>query len=159
MIGLIPRPLHAVLDYLWGIAFTFAPEMLGYEKNDAANAYSKARGISMIGISLLTLVPGEIGGAETAARGLVAGLAEIGTLAVAGARDDHELGAQQVDRHHDRQVGLVAVGLLAIAAFGCQRAEPNVNSNVISNANTNVNINANTSAPPLAVIAPRLAAT
>jgi glycosyltransferase involved in cell wall biosynthesis len=34
----------------------------------------------MIGISLLTLVPGEIGGAETAARGLVAGLAEVGTL-------------------------------------------------------------------------------
>src|SRR5687767_7390369 len=34
----------------------------------------------MIGISLLTLVPGEIGGAETAARGLVQGLAEIGTL-------------------------------------------------------------------------------
>jgi hypothetical protein len=34
----------------------------------------------MIGISLLTLVPGEIGGAETAARGLVAGLAEVGVL-------------------------------------------------------------------------------
>ncbi len=34
----------------------------------------------MIGISLLTLVPGEIGGAETAARGLVAGLADVGTL-------------------------------------------------------------------------------
>jgi glycosyltransferase involved in cell wall biosynthesis len=34
----------------------------------------------MIGISLLTLVPGEIGGAETAARGLCRGLAEVGTL-------------------------------------------------------------------------------
>ena len=34
----------------------------------------------MIGISLLTLVPGEVGGAETAARGLVAGLAAVGTL-------------------------------------------------------------------------------
>ncbi|MBA2331675.1 MAG: glycosyltransferase, partial [Actinobacteria bacterium] len=33
-----------------------------------------------VGISLLTLVPGEIGGAETAARGLCAGLAEEGTL-------------------------------------------------------------------------------
>ena len=34
----------------------------------------------MIGISLLTLVPGEIGGAETYARGLARGLAEVGTL-------------------------------------------------------------------------------
>ena len=33
-----------------------------------------------VGISLLTLVPGEVGGAETAARGLAAGLAEVGTL-------------------------------------------------------------------------------
>ena len=33
-----------------------------------------------VGISLLTLVPGEVGGAETAARGLCAGLAEVGTL-------------------------------------------------------------------------------
>ena len=33
-----------------------------------------------IGISLLTLVPGEVGGAETSARGLCRGLAEAGTL-------------------------------------------------------------------------------
>ena len=33
-----------------------------------------------VGISLLTLVPGEVGGAETAARGLTRGLAEVGTL-------------------------------------------------------------------------------
>jgi glycosyltransferase involved in cell wall biosynthesis len=33
-----------------------------------------------VGISLLTLVPGEVGGAETAARGLCRGLAEAGTL-------------------------------------------------------------------------------
>src|SRR5215208_399725 len=33
-----------------------------------------------VGISLLTLVPGEVGGAETSARGLCAGLAEVGTL-------------------------------------------------------------------------------
>jgi glycosyltransferase involved in cell wall biosynthesis len=33
-----------------------------------------------MGISLLTLVPGEVGGAETAARGLCRGLAEVGTL-------------------------------------------------------------------------------
>lgn len=34
----------------------------------------------MIGISLLTLVPGQVGGAESAARGLTRGLAEAGTL-------------------------------------------------------------------------------
>jgi len=33
-----------------------------------------------VGISLLTLVPGEVGGAETSARGLTRGLAEVGTL-------------------------------------------------------------------------------
>ena len=32
-----------------------------------------------VGISLLTLVPGEVGGAETSARGLCRGLAEVGT--------------------------------------------------------------------------------
>ena len=34
-----------------------------------------------VGISLLTLVPGEVGGSETSARGLCRGLAEIGALA------------------------------------------------------------------------------
>ena len=33
-----------------------------------------------VGLSLLTLVPGEVGGAETSARGLARGLAEVGTL-------------------------------------------------------------------------------
>ncbi len=33
-----------------------------------------------VGISLLTLVPGEVGGAETSARGLCRGLAQVGTL-------------------------------------------------------------------------------
>lgn len=54
MFGLIPRSLHAVFDYLWGIAFTFAPEIGGFAKNDVANAYSKFRGLSMIGIGLTT---------------------------------------------------------------------------------------------------------
>ena len=33
-----------------------------------------------VGLSLLTLVPGEVGGAETSVRGLARGLAEVGTL-------------------------------------------------------------------------------
>ena len=54
MIGLIPRPLHAVLDYLWGGLFAAAPELFGYEKDEIANAYSKARGGGMIATSLMT---------------------------------------------------------------------------------------------------------
>ena len=54
MIGLIPRPLHAVLDYLWGIAFYLAPKTLGYEGDTAARAFSEARGNTMIATSLLT---------------------------------------------------------------------------------------------------------
>jgi hypothetical protein len=34
----------------------------------------------VIGITLLTLVPGELGGSETATRGLLRGLAAVGTL-------------------------------------------------------------------------------
>ncbi len=33
MIGLIPRPLHAVLDYLWAVVVFFAPQLFGFEKN------------------------------------------------------------------------------------------------------------------------------
>ncbi len=54
MIGLIPRPLHGVLDYLWGIAHTFAPEMFGFADDKAATAFSRFRGISMVGASLTT---------------------------------------------------------------------------------------------------------
>ncbi|HUP28243.1 MAG TPA: hypothetical protein VM409_07395 [Chloroflexia bacterium] len=54
MLGIIPRPLHAVLDYLWGVAHFMAPELLGYADDEAANLYSKVRGGSMIPISLMT---------------------------------------------------------------------------------------------------------
>ncbi len=54
MIPIIPRPLHAILDYLWGLALFFAPEALGFEKDKAANAYCKARGGSMALTSLMT---------------------------------------------------------------------------------------------------------
>ncbi|MEA2573333.1 MAG: hypothetical protein QOH93_631 [Chloroflexia bacterium] len=54
MIPLIPRPFHAILDYLWGIAVMFAPEMLGFADDKAANTYCKARGGSMVLTSLMT---------------------------------------------------------------------------------------------------------
>ena len=54
MIGLIPRPLHAILDYLWGIAFFAAPEALEFAEDETASVYCKARGGSMVAASLLT---------------------------------------------------------------------------------------------------------
>ena len=54
MLGLIPRPLHAVLDYLWGVAHLFAPEIFGFEDDDAAVAWSRFRGGGMIAASLHT---------------------------------------------------------------------------------------------------------
>ena len=59
----------------------------------------------MIGISLLTLVPGEIGGAETAARGLVAGLADVGTLEYRGARVGCRPGGNDFERIESRHGG------------------------------------------------------
>jgi hypothetical protein len=46
--------LHAILDYLWGVAVFFAPEALGFSKDSAANTYCKARGGSMVLTSLMT---------------------------------------------------------------------------------------------------------
>ncbi len=54
MIPLIPRPLHAVMDYLWGASVFFAPELLGFDKDSPANVYCKARGGSMVLTSLMT---------------------------------------------------------------------------------------------------------
>jgi hypothetical protein len=46
--------LHAVLDYLWGIAHYMAPEMMDFADDEAASAYAKFRGGSMIATSLMT---------------------------------------------------------------------------------------------------------
>lgn len=54
MFGLIPRPMHAVLDYLWGIAHTAAPEMFDYAGDEAATAFSRFRGLSAAGASHFT---------------------------------------------------------------------------------------------------------
>ena len=54
MIGLIPRPLHAILDYLWGIAFLLAPSLMGFEDNEAATMFARTRGGGMIATSLMT---------------------------------------------------------------------------------------------------------
>src|SRR5690348_11331327 len=54
MIGLIPRPLHGVLDYLWSLVYWFAPEMLGFADDQAATVFSKIRAGSMVPAGLMT---------------------------------------------------------------------------------------------------------
>jgi hypothetical protein len=56
MFGLIPRSLHAVLDYLWSVALFCAPELAGFA-DDAANTDTvcKARAGGATAISLLTV--------------------------------------------------------------------------------------------------------
>lgn len=54
MIGLIPRPMHGVLDYLWSIVVFFAPELFGFQKDKAATMYFKVRAGSAIVASLMT---------------------------------------------------------------------------------------------------------
>lgn len=54
MLGLIPRPLHGVLDYLWALAYWFAPEAQGFADDEAATVFSKIRAGSMVPASLMT---------------------------------------------------------------------------------------------------------
>lgn len=54
MIPLIPRPVHAVMDYLWGVAHAMAPEAMGFQDDKGANAYCKARGGGAVVTSLMT---------------------------------------------------------------------------------------------------------
>ncbi len=54
MIPLIPRPLHALMDYLWGIVHALAPELMGFQDDEGANAYCKARGGGAVVTSLMT---------------------------------------------------------------------------------------------------------
>ena len=76
----------------------------------------------MVGISLLTLVPGEVGGAETYARGLCRGLARAGTLgytaftppAAPGAGGGlHEVQVPEYRAAHTIPQRLLAMGLAA----------------------------------------------
>jgi len=54
MFGIIPRPLHAVLDYLWSMALFSAPELVGFADDDAARTVCKARAGGTTAMSLLT---------------------------------------------------------------------------------------------------------
>jgi glycosyltransferase involved in cell wall biosynthesis len=81
----------------------------------------------VIGISLLTLVPGEMGGSESATRGLLRALAQVGTLPYRvylppAARDAHEgLPYEIVTTYREAHTRLVRLAALAAATV---RPEP-----------------------------------
>lgn len=54
MFGIIPRPLHTVLDYLWSMALFLAPELVGFADDEAASTVCKARAGGATAMSLLT---------------------------------------------------------------------------------------------------------
>lgn len=51
---LIPRPVHAVLDYLYGAAALAAPKVLGFEDEANAKLICTIHGATTIAASLLT---------------------------------------------------------------------------------------------------------
>ena len=51
---LIPRPLHALLDYSWSVAIWFAPHLFGFENEEKANLLCKTMGAATAAASLLT---------------------------------------------------------------------------------------------------------
>ena len=54
MLGLIPRPVHGVLDYLWGLAFVAAPHLFGYAGDRQATLFSRVMGGGALAMGLLT---------------------------------------------------------------------------------------------------------
>jgi hypothetical protein len=54
MLGIVPRPLHAVLDYLYAGAAFAAPKLGGFEDEPKAALVCKAHGAATLGASLLT---------------------------------------------------------------------------------------------------------
>ena len=54
MPAIIPRPAHAVLDYLYGAAALAAPQVLDFADDQKASLVCKAHGTATIAASLLT---------------------------------------------------------------------------------------------------------
>ena len=54
MPGIIPRPIHAVLDYLWSAALFFAPTLVGFADEQGATTYCKAVAGATVGASVCT---------------------------------------------------------------------------------------------------------
>ena len=54
MFGIVPRPVHAVLDYLYAAAALAAPKVGGFEDDKAARLVCTAHGVATLGASLFT---------------------------------------------------------------------------------------------------------
>ncbi|MDQ5825256.1 MAG: hypothetical protein M3441_13770 [Chloroflexota bacterium] len=54
MLGLVPRPLHAVLDYLWSASLFAAPHLFGFSNDERAVLFCRTKAATAFVISLLT---------------------------------------------------------------------------------------------------------
>jgi hypothetical protein len=54
MIGIIPRPIHGILDYVWSLLMAFAPDLFGFRDEPAAVAWRRAIGGGSTGMAVMT---------------------------------------------------------------------------------------------------------
>jgi len=54
MLGLIPRPVHGVMDYLWSGALFAAPQLFGFSDDERAVLFCRAKAGTAAVMSLLT---------------------------------------------------------------------------------------------------------
>jgi hypothetical protein len=54
MLQIIPRPAHAVIDYIYGATALAAPKLLGFENNSRARTLSMVMGAAALASALTT---------------------------------------------------------------------------------------------------------
>jgi hypothetical protein len=54
MIGIIPRPIHGIIDYVWSLLVAFAPDLFGFSDEPSAVAFHRAVGGGSTGMAVLT---------------------------------------------------------------------------------------------------------
>jgi hypothetical protein len=54
MLQIIPRPVHAALDYIYGVKALAAPKVMGFEDDDKARLTSTIMGVGAIMSALMT---------------------------------------------------------------------------------------------------------
>ncbi|HEX8231097.1 MAG TPA: hypothetical protein VF826_17550 [Chloroflexia bacterium] len=54
MLGLVPRPVHGVLDYLWSVSLFAAPHLFGFSNDKRATLFCRVLAGSAFVMSLFT---------------------------------------------------------------------------------------------------------
>lgn len=54
MLQIIPRPIHAVLDYVYGATALMAPKVVGFDDDDTARTISTVMGVGALASGLTT---------------------------------------------------------------------------------------------------------